>query len=268
MQTAVEAAQTSEHPDSKVGSCIVGDGWQFSSPNFWPQPIQDKIGAGIRVGNSSGTIHAETACLLLTPNATYGASMFSTDPSCPNCAKNMAEAGIKHLYIDHKGFEKYFHQKRMADFETLTLEICTAAGIGVTRVFRKEGRLEEIIAPGNPDHVEDFSPHFASCVANGKELKVYGGASTGLIAPDPYEDSKYNLLMQPLNRLLMILAKDGLKPAPVSFISSRVPTSRELVNFIGAGYDTMQILDKTEGRDPESLVAFNTLQEKNILNVK
>ena len=42
------------------------------------------------------------------PFATDGASLCVTDPFCPNCAKNIAEAGIKRV-------EKYYSQPLMFD---------------------------------------------------------------------------------------------------------------------------------------------------------
>ena len=146
-QMAVDVAQNSQHPTSKVGACLVGENFEISRPNFWPCPVKEKIGTDTKIGNASGTIHAETACLLAADQATMGAVVFSTDPSCPNCAKNMAEAGVRHLYIDHKGFEKYYAETRMRDFVELTLPICTAAGMGVSHVYRKQERIEDIIAP-------------------------------------------------------------------------------------------------------------------------
>ena len=270
MQAAVEAAQTSEHPSSKVGACLVGDGWEISSPNFWPAPIKEKIGTDVKIGNSSGTIHAETACIVQAPGATNGASMFSTDPSCPNCMKNMAVAGIKHLYIDHKGFEKYFAQTRMEDFENLTLEICRNQGIAATKVFRKERRTEEILPPSTPKTPENQyrSPHFASCkTTDGEDYKIFKISLTGAESEGP-EESKYNPLIQPINGLLMNAAQQGLQINPTSITSSRIPTSRELVNLIGAGYSHLTILDQTDARDEHGLKALDLLTKSRILSLQ
>src|SRR5690606_25083203 len=91
IQRAVEVAQTSAHPNRKVGAYLVGQNNSFAiaRSNFWPATIQETIGIESRIGNASATVHAETACLLFAPSATGGAAIFSTDPSCPNCAKNM-----------------------------------------------------------------------------------------------------------------------------------------------------------------------------------
>ncbi|MCD8520448.1 MAG: hypothetical protein LRY57_04065 [Alphaproteobacteria bacterium] len=142
MQRAVDIVLTSPHPTNKIAATLSGkteDGLDFciSSTNSWPDAILNTIGHGEKIGNSSGTIHAETECILKAP-ATNGASLFITDPPCPNCVKNMAEAGIKKLYIDHKGFEKDFALRRGDDFSGLSLPLCQEAGMDVYEIRRKE----------------------------------------------------------------------------------------------------------------------------------
>lgn len=279
MQRAVEAAQTSHHPESKVGSALViNDQIINASPNFWPPAIEHRLGKIDKIGNTSATIHAETACLLHATQATEGASIFSTDPSCPNCAKNMAEAGIKHLYIDHKGFEKYFAQKRLEDFKTLTIPICQAAGISITRIFRKEKRTEEIL---NASADIKSHPYQILKEINSLQEQTYWAAglcghnylltplspSAGMTDHQIESDSKYNFDMQPLNRLLMLAARKGLEINPDNVYSSRVPTARELVNAIGADIKTLKIIDKTDARDRSSFEALKLLQENTILDI-
>ena len=238
----------------------VDEGWHIARPNFYPAAILDAFGHDARVGNASGTVHAETACLLNAPHATKGGAMFSTDPSCPNCMKNMIAAGIAALYIDHKGFEKYFHKKRMEDFENLTLPLARAAGMRVYKVFRKEERGEEIVSPSHPALKTQDTEHFAAC----DKLRVYGATLEN--APQADDDhTKYTLTLEPLTRLLMTCAAQGLRPDPQSFQSSRLPTARELVNFIGAGYDHMRILDTTTYRDMESVNAYQMLTDHAVL---
>ncbi len=300
MQRAVDAVHSSEHETSKVGTFLHTREGEIAHANFWPPLIKDRIGTDVKIGNASGTVHAETACLLHAPFATKGGIMFSTDPSCPNCAKNMAEAGIKHLYIDHKGFEKYYAQKRMEDFESLTLPICRAAGINVTRVFRKEERLEPLVevAPGYvpvdyapavieehtsiahplkemPNATSAHTRSFASCKIKygGKQgfyhVTVTIGPSLGM--PDDGEldsaESKYNTLMQPINRLLMTAAREGFEILPDSVYSSRIPSSRELVNLIGAGITHLSIGDMNDARDEHGRRALEQLQAENILKI-
>ena len=161
MQKAVDIVNTSQHPTNKIAATLFGqdhEGQVFSvsRTNYWPEPILKKIGTTQRIGNSSGTIHAETACIMNAP-CTEGASLCVTDPFCPNCAKNMAEAGIKTVYIDHKGFNKDFVARRGDEFENMSMYICESAGISVYEIRRKEKELIPIlkIAPAYRP-VEDF----------------------------------------------------------------------------------------------------------------
>ena len=122
-QAAVDIVNTSPHPESKVACTLVGtdkNGQSFAiaRTNHWPRPIADRIGTQTKIGNASGTIHAEMACIIDTPSS-RNATAFVTDPPCPNCMKYMAEAGIKTLYIDHKGFYKDFARRRGNDFENI-----------------------------------------------------------------------------------------------------------------------------------------------------
>ena len=80
--------------------------------------------------------------------------------------------------------------------------------------------------------------------------------------------SKYNFNMQPLNRLLMIAAREGAHILPNCIFSSRVPSSRELVNFLGAGYDTLSVGDVEDARDDHAFQALQDLVSNEILSIK
>jgi len=289
MQMAVEAAQTSAHPTSKVGACLVKDDVAIARANFWPEVIKDRIGTDVKIGSSSGTTHAETACILDCAVAVAGADVFSTDPSCPNCTKNMAEAGVRHLYIDHKGFEKYFAKTRMKDFEDLSLAICRASGMGVSHVYRKEKHVEEILAENDvPDFLNFIVPQDGDDVdaiwgaylgKHEKPKRPYAAAlcksGDGFVilqtprrdGGEPPEGSKYNFNMQPLTRLLMVAAREGLTIFPDYIYSSRVPTSRELVNFVGGGYGALTIGDIDDARDEVAFEALKLLRAHDIVSV-
>lgn len=162
MQAAVDIVGTSPHPANKIAATLAGKNqngrhFSLSRTNYWPSAIEEKIGRGVRIGNSSGTVHAETACILEAPGPTEGAALFVTDPPCPNCVKNMAEAGIAALYIDHKGFDKDWARRRGDDFETMSMRICQHAGISVYEIRRKEKKLYPIleIPPGYEPPIEN-----------------------------------------------------------------------------------------------------------------
>ena len=302
MQSAVDIVSSSEHPANKIAASLAGtdqDGRPFliTRANYWPDAIKNKIGANVKIGGASGTIHAETACLLGAPR-TDGASMFVTDPPCPNCAKNMVEAGVTALYIDHKGFEKDFATRRGEDFRGLSLTICEKAGINVYKIFRKEKRVEIIFeAPAHykpivermakierVDVVIDVASfkniiegqraladrrHFALAIAEDFVISAEIHAVAGFTAHDPIErETKYDHFLQPITRVMMTAARHGWRINPEFIFSSRVPTARELVNMVGAGFSKLYLGDDQAARDTFALEALKTLSDAGILNVQ
>ncbi len=95
MQAAVNIVLTSPHPTNKVAAAIFSGADILVRTNNWPSRIATVLGQDARVGNSSGTVHAEVNCISDFPHPTEGASLCITDPFCPNCAKNIAEALAK-----------------------------------------------------------------------------------------------------------------------------------------------------------------------------
>ena len=295
MQAAVDIVNDSPHPTNKIAATIAGEGFALSRTNHWPTSIEDTIGRDTDIGNSSGTIHAETACILASQQ-TKDASIFITDPPCPNCMKNMAEAGISKLYIDHKGFEKDWVKRRGESFENMSMRVAAKAGIDVIVLYRKEQRFE-IISEHPPGYKpEDENPaiivpcdNWESALNNAKESHKNeafalalaqdntGNSLSILVDRHPTigyttetvekKRGKYSFILQPLNRLLMIAAKEGLSINPQYIYSSRVPTSRELVNFKGAGFEALSIGDETSSRDEFGPKALEQLQKANLLRL-
>jgi deoxycytidylate deaminase len=305
MQAAVDIVEGSPHPTNKVAATLFGEGFSLSKTNYWPESILKSFGTEKEIGNSSGTIHAETACIFDAPQATENASLCVTDPFCPNCAKNIAEAGIRKIYIDHKGFDKDFFQRRSGHFKTLSMLICEKAGISVYELWRKDCRLETIYEPpkgyvpsedspvlcekvgslseGVFTHLVAESSHrhekrrFALVIAHDKDEKLYaltarGHVVTGFTMEDPEDvqlaekkEDKYTLFQEPVNRLLMYMARRGLKPVQGFFYSSQVPSSREQVNLVGAGVKSLNVGDLTKARDGNAMAAMRELSAAGIL---
>ncbi len=296
MQAAVDIVETSPHPANKIAATIAGEGFALSRVNTWPAAIVGAIGTQTAIGNSSGTIHAETACILSAPK-TEGASIFVTDPPCPNCMKNMAEAGIGALYIDHKGFDKDWAKRRGDSFEAMSIRIAEKAGIDIHIIYRKEQRFEIISShtPGykppieNPPKIEETAGRFdilietahkemanepfVLAMANnpdGKSFSILVNSHPTIgYTSDTMEkkEDKYSFLMEPLSRALMIAARHGLKVDAQHLYSSRVPTARELVNLLGARLDQIQIGDMSASRDENGPQALQQLKEAQILRV-
>ena len=304
MQKAVDIVNTSLHPTNKIAATLFGDGFSVARTNYWPDSILKAFGTDTDIGSSSGTLHAEVACILSSP-VTEGASICVTDPFCPNCAKNIAEAGIKTLYIDHKGFDKDFAARRGSHFENMSMQICERAGISVYKVHRKEERLAPIleIAPGYTppndapvivsildrldagifadmiaDSQKNMDGHqFALSLGrarNGDWIALCArshlaiGYSKHIEAEELQEDKgKYSFTLEPVNRILMNAARLGITLDRDYLYASNVPTSRELVNVVGAGFTALHIGNRDKARDQPALEAIGQLSEKKVLKI-
>jgi len=305
MQAAVDIVNTSLHPTNKIAATVFGDFYAISKVNYWPPAILEKFGMEKDVGNSSGTIHAEIACILNAP-ATDGASICVTDPFCPNCAKNIAEAGIKTIYIDHKGFDKDFASRRGDHFQNMSMQVCERAGISVYEIRRKEQKITPILeipadykpfndAPIIVSSIPELSEadfldlvsdslanlageKFAVALATDRDGKPFGlcaklhlaiGYSKNVDAAEFHDiHGKYTFILEPVNRILMNAARLGLKIHPGFLYASTVPTSRELVNIVGAGISTLHIGNTAIARDADALLAVKQLSESGILKIK
>ena len=306
MQKAVDVVNLSLHPTNKVAATLFADHFSLSRTNYWPEIIASHFGYDADIGNSSGTIHAEVACILASPASTDGASLCVTDPFCPNCAKNITEAGIKTIYIDHKGFDKDFAARRGDHFQNMSMQICARAGINIYEIRRKEERIIPILeipadyAPTNDSPVivtalpatseADFldligdskanldRERFAVALAFSPEGHVFGlcakahlavGYSRRVDAPELHDPhGKYSFILEPVNRLLMNAARLGLKIHAEYLYASSVPTSRELVNLVGSGIGALSLGDATQARDADSITGLKQLSDAGILRTR
>ncbi len=307
MQRAVDIVSTSPHPANKIAATLFGrdkQGAEFSisRTNYWPAPLCAHVGTDTLIGNSSGTIHAETACILDAP-FTDEAALCVTDPFCPNCAKNIAEAGIRTIYIDHKGFAKDFAKRRGDQFENMSMRICARAGIDVFSLNRKEESCDPILK--TPDKFTPYEDnpvkliplpdasydsfatfvHGAAALHKGRRFAAAaatdpGGKTYGIVCrPHPAigysmqydtdeienKGGKYSFIQEPINRILMNVPRHGLRIMPDMVFCTHVPTSREQVNMVGAGITRLFIADLRKARDDFALQAMTMLGAKNII---
>lgn len=310
MQAAVDIVNSSAHGINKVAATLAGTGFDgtpyaISRTNGWPGIIERLLGRDARIGDSSGTVHAETACILGALDAGYptqGAVIYITDPLCPNCAKNVAEAGIVAIYIDSKGFSKDFAERRGGHFRSMSLEICEKAGIAVYEINRKEKTIHRIYEPGErylppqdypvevlalppegwqsliAQRTEDAATHnFALAPVTDREGKIrvlyaLPHLSMGYTNADPPNfhesaDSKYSFIIGPTNRLLMYAARHGYALDKSAIYTARVPTARELVNLVGAGVTHIAVGDTHASRDEGGLQAIEMLGKAGILTL-
>lgn len=303
MQAAVDIVLTSPHPTNKIAASLFTSDFTISRTNVWPEKIMQVFGMDGRIGNSSGTIHAEVGCILAFPHPTEGASLCVTDPFCPNCAKNMAEAGIKHIYIDHKGFDKDFAQRRGDEYQSMSLRIAQRAGISVYEVRRKENVIIPLLeTPENytpPEdnpikieavnsvnllalvasvkvivdrwacgYAEDDQGQIYSMVASAHAAIGYSETSVNDFAELGMDTGKYNFFLEPMTRLMMNAARYGLKLIDGEIYSSFIPTSREQVNMVAAGLTTLRVGNIAKARDDEALHARSKLEGAGILAFK
>lgn len=298
MQRAVDVVLTSPHPENKVAATLFNGDMVLSLTNDWPSSILEKLGKDIRIGDSSGTIHAEVNCLINASFKTEGASLAITDPCCPNCAKCIAEAGIKTVYIDHKGFLKDFAARRGDEFQDMSLRILAHAGISLYEVTRKESKIIELYSPPenyippeeNPIEIRptraNLSPE--SLLQTARLVKIkhnrWGcalatddtGKTWTLVASahpaigythdhiDPPE-GKYDFILEPINRILMGASRAGLHLSPDYIWCSVLPSPREMVNLVGAGLQKIYIGDLSNAKKKASSEARITLENASIL---
>jgi len=310
MQMAVDIVSQSAHPTSKVAATVFGSDHQkepfyVARTNYYPAAFIDVVPIDEKIGNSSPTVHAETAALMNVPVA-EGASICVTDLFCPNCAKNITEAGIHSVYIDHKGYEKDFAARRIADFESMSIALCKRAGVNVYKIFRKEKRMETIhkvsddfiLKVDSPVQIEDVAALSEAVLDNvvkryAEKHKNRKFVAALALSPDgeckaiiarahpaigyimredralmEKQSGKYNFMLEPMNRLLMNAARYGLHIQNGYVFSAQVPTSREQVNMLGAGINEYRIGNIHKARDNYGLLALEYLTGAGMFAIK
>jgi len=310
LKRSIEEAERSPVPAYKIAALIHGtnkDGQDYTHmrTNHWPNVIYERLDVTQKIGNSSATIHAETAAITSYPCGTKDTDLYVTDPFCPNCAKNIAEAGLARVFINKHGFSGRFYKNRKIPFHTMSLEIMKRAGISVFKVDADKKEIEPLHAaskgftPPNDSPVieqpcpspseaafvtliEEATAHnhrrkFAVAIVddlNGQSfsLTVRAHPVLGFSMQDPDEAldlltpvGKYSFIQEPVNRLLMYMARHGYRLREDYIYCSQVPTSREQVNLIGAGYDKITIGNFQKCRDAEGLRAMELLKDAGVL---
>jgi deoxycytidylate deaminase len=283
----LQESHNSPHDTNKIAAGLLLESGALLSvqTNYFPDRIKDNIDENGRFGNTSGSIHAETA-VLLNFNQTQKRSipdntaMLVTDPPCPNCIKNMIIAGIKNIYIDHDGFEKDFAQRRLDDFRNLSIPIATAHGVRLFETFVDTGLcvpLNTIAMMQRPiyEQAQNLTIPLDSWIENLKDIHK-NTAFVAVQITDPnalelpnqalcvtqrdlmrgLESDKYTSLVEPLTGLFMLAARFGFEiKNPV--YSSRIPSARELVNAMGIEGIEIQTDNYHPARDAESEKIWN-----------
>lgn len=280
--------------------------YEITASNFWPPQLAENFRPSEKLGNASTTVHAEMAAILNAPG-TEGAELYVTDLPCPNCAKAIAEARIGKVYIDSSAHNSPLGKKMEPYFHNISRPLLQYAGVALLEISRETNTItplhelsaNAVIPVEKPVEMSllnksEIAPRaflrmteqararlgpeesFVACYA-----RTRLGSYTGLIVRTHIaigldEDrithlkpllEKYSLTLQPLNRALITAARYGLKIDPDYLYSAFVPTSREFVNLIGAGYTKLIIGDTTTARDDWGLTALGQLENRGILKV-
>lgn len=284
MQHAVDIVHDSEHNKNKISACLVKDDAWITRTNYRPEILKNQFPPDIKIGNSSQFLHAEVACIFDAPFPTDGASLYVTDPMCPNCAKAIASAGIKHVYIDHKGLEKDFARRRQIDFDGLSLPVMEQAGIEVYILYRKEEKLEALHSDiaTNPVNNTDIETVVSPLPLKGfaheysTESRSWAMAQTDsktiLIVPEdvrdiPHDNNKYRATTDPINRLLFYCSRYGIAIQNQTIITNLSPSSRNIVNAIGYGIRTIKHISTNSDHDPQSDTAIATVKKHDMIEI-
>lgn len=306
MQAAVDIVLSSEHDINKVAACAFHPAHPEFAPaasiNVRPDVLKAHFPWDLRIGSSSQFIHAELAALFRFSGPLRGAHICVTDPFCPNCAKNLAEAGVRAIYIDHKGFQKDFIARNDDEFKNMSMLIAEKAGISVYEVNRKAGTVTPILeqaAVTRPSlsavefydaqaglTFEDAARSFRQRLGARETwatafIREADGSTKGMLAfealppgitPEDYkirgtDMGKYRFPIDPLVRLLINARQLGCAIADRRVACARIPSSRALVNAVGMGISAVLLASATPDHDPTAQAALRMLADKQILNV-
>lgn len=306
LYTAEQSVHASKVACTVVGTTNSGEPFAVTGTNYYPESILEVFGPNIKIGNASGSIHAENGTLSRSPR-TLNATLFVTVPPCPNCAKDISAAGIKDVFIAASGFESDWYKRRGHYFRDMSMAILNSAGIN-TYVLDLEKRTQQRHELSNVP--ENYTPkientvhymqigrrtvkkkHFKTYIENQHERfgdipfaaaftinarGEYGmtsarahpsaGYTSEEIATLPQE--KYSFILQPLNSMNMDNIKHGRKILGNFLFSSTIPTSREQVDMVGAGLDQTYIGDFETSRDKHGIIAMQQLSEAGIVDYK
>ncbi|GEM_PF-6075898 len=273
--------------------------------NDIPNSFYGVVGHDAVLGDSGSTIHAEIAVLSMSPVPTEGLALVVTDPPCPNCMKMIIGAGITRILIYEKGLTKgYWYNSsdeidvpRKKYFDDVSLTFAKQAGVEVL-VVNEAGELVNFLLPKKQvewqtqsimrrvtDHklLEDYTdaikaqPH-AIAVASDAD-----GVAYAIITVEEYTKGmneeveaairakfdvlRYRLKLDALSHMLSFCAAKNLslKNSPVYI--SEIPTSRCIVNAVGAGVGSFGLatMDAQSDKSKNALHALEALKKHGLV---
>lgn len=307
MQDAVDVVLGSEHATSRVAACVFHPDHPEAAPatgiNSRPDCLKAHFAWDARLGSSSQFVHAEVSALGKFYGPYRGAHLCVTDPFCPNCAKAMAEAGVRTIYIDHKGFQKDFIARNGDEFQSMSMLIAEKAGISVYMVNRKEELVMPILAQDTMTRPTASAIEFfdiaagmtlESAMATFRQrlgaretwslafVREQDGAPRGLlvfealppgITPEDFRErgttgtGKYRFPIDPLTRLLITVRRMRFTLLDPRVGCARVPSARALVNALGMGVSNIVLASSQADHDSNGAVAAKMLEDHQILTL-
>jgi deoxycytidylate deaminase len=303
MQSAVDTVLLSEHAVNRIGACIFNEQTNFTARNHRPACLHNHFAWDARLGVSSQFIHAEMAAIAGFKGTLRGAHMCVTDPFCPNCAKNMAEAGVRSIYIDHKGFQKDFINRNGDEFASMSMLIAEKAGISVYMVNRRESIITPILEQAaqtrpTPSALEFFDIDKGMTLEtavtmfrkrfSGREawsvgfIKEADGTPRGLLVfealppgftPEDYkargktDTGKYRFPLDPVTRLLLTGKRMNFTWGDNRIGCSHAPSSRAIVNSLGFGMNSFILSSHTPDHDATGQDVLKQLQALDLITV-
>ena len=250
MQKAVDAVPLSPHENNKIAACFFGFSTKTSeselffqtAPNSYPSELKELVKSGQRFGKRSGYIHAEVNAILKQKNGWKEAAIAITDPPCPNCMKHIAAAGIKEVFIDHKGFDKDFFRRRENEFQILSLAIAKENEIKITKVFRKENSFKVIYCPKEKEFsAPQKTEKNCSLTAQNDQGKVFSITSNELsfskkkreaLLSNPLLSGRFNLNNSALVSAVFEAKRKGLTIQKESLALNYKPVPADLIFMI------------------------------------
>lgn len=241
-----QAAALSPHPTEKIAAQIVYSSGEAEEPrcNARP-PIIEAMGIapGTKIANRSLYVHAETRALLHARRSTRGATLIVTDPFCPNCAKQIAMAGIAKVVVDRQGFEKRYYQKNIAAFAELSHAILAWAGVAVY-VANEDGSSERLIHNAPVIKSAMKMKDVARLRVSGSWCGTRWIVKRGIAFDGPAFTHKYDARIEAATVAIMTAKRKGLLPKSLQplTISEWPDTPRVFIDALELGIENWRVL--------------------------
>lgn len=241
-----QTAAASPHPTDKIAAQILYRDGSYDPAHFNARPdavVARHVPLTLKIADRSLYVHAETRALVSATRATRGASLLVSDPFCPNCAKQIALAGIRRIVIDGAGFAKLYFAKNEQAFRTLSLSVATLYGVKVF-VADDGGTLTELRPPQQVIRAV-VNVEQRAILPTLQGLYRRQVVAHGLMFLSDDFTAKYDPLVDAATHALVRCIKMGRKPDVTrpAVLSHWPNNPRPFIDLLGAGIMRFQIQD-------------------------